>query len=224
MATDQLECSRKGRGRPKTFERDVALDKALDLFWRHGYEATSLADLVAATGAKAPTLYAEFTNKEGLFRAAMERYIEQFGRQRQAELDCPNSMVEQVIENYFRSTAACFTDRSRPGGCFFICTSSTLSAGSAEIAKMLHQRHDVQFNTLLKFLRQRQQSGELDSNTDISALTDYLNCVLQGMSVQAREGADRARLDAIVDALMLQWPVLSRLGCEPRANANACAR
>lgn len=67
MATDSTQCVKKSRGRPKVFDRDAALDKAMKLFWQHGYEATSLADLVEATGAKAPTLYAEFTNKEGLF-------------------------------------------------------------------------------------------------------------------------------------------------------------
>lgn len=65
MATDSTQCVKESRGRPKVFDRDAALDKAMKLFWQHGYEATSLADLVEATGAKAPTLYAEFTNKEG---------------------------------------------------------------------------------------------------------------------------------------------------------------
>ncbi|HCC8261772.1 TPA: TetR family copper-responsive transcriptional repressor ComR, partial [Salmonella enterica subsp. enterica serovar Paratyphi C] len=64
MTTDTTSCAKKSRGRPKVFDREAALDKAMTLFWQHGYEATSLADLVEATGAKAPTLYAEFTNKE----------------------------------------------------------------------------------------------------------------------------------------------------------------
>lgn len=66
------------------FDRDAALDKAMKLFWQHGYEATSLADLVEATGAKAPTLYAEFTNKEGLFRAVLDRYIDRFAAKHEA--------------------------------------------------------------------------------------------------------------------------------------------
>lgn len=213
MATDQDVCTRKGRGRPKTFDRNAALDKAMDLFWLHGYEATTLADLVAATGAKAPTLYAEFTNKEGLFRAALDRYIEQFAGQRQSALACPESCVARGIENYFRSTAACFTDGDKPSGCFFICTSNGLSAQSGEVAEMLRQRHEGQSNALLEFLTERQQRGELDSATDVARLSAYLGCVLQGMSVQAREGATREALNGIVDTLMLQWPVLSRLGC-----------
>jgi len=75
MTTDVSSCTKKSRGRPKVFDRETALDKAMTLFWQHGYEATSLSDLVEATGAKAPTLYAEFTNKEGLFRAVLDRSL-----------------------------------------------------------------------------------------------------------------------------------------------------
>lgn len=77
MATDSTQCVKKPWP-PKSVRQDAALDKAMKLFWQHGYEATSLADLVEATGAKAPTLYAEFTNKEGLFRAVLDRYIDRF--------------------------------------------------------------------------------------------------------------------------------------------------
>lgn len=212
--TERETCAPKSRGRPKTFDRQAALDKALDLFWRYGYEATSLSDLVEATGAKAPTLYAEFTNKEGLFRAVVDRYIEIYGVQRQDALSCPESSVAQGIERYFRSTAACFTDGKNPAGCFFICTSTVLSADSAAVADMLRSRHKNLENQLKAFLLSRQASGELDAQTDISALTTFLGCILQGMSVQAREGATRHQLDSIIATLMLQWPVLSRTGCD----------
>ncbi|ESH14867.1 TetR family regulatory protein [Salmonella enterica subsp. enterica serovar Gaminara str. ATCC BAA-711] len=88
MTTDTTSCAKKSRGRPKVFDREAALDKAMTLFWQHGYEATSLADLVEATGAKAPTLYAEFTNKEGLFRAVLDRYITRFASKHKAQLFC----------------------------------------------------------------------------------------------------------------------------------------
>ncbi|MEN5018559.1 TetR/AcrR family transcriptional regulator [Erwinia sp. Eh17-17] len=213
MNTEQDAGTRKSRGRPKTFDRESALDKALELFWRHGYEGTSLADLVEATGAKAPTLYAEFTNKEGMFRAAVDRYTEKFASKSEAALACPEMCVASGVENYFRSTAACFTDGEKPGGCFLICTSSTLSADSAEVAEMLRNRHSNQEQHLRAFLEARQAAGELDARTRIDTLATYLCCLLQGMSVRAREGATRAELDALIDTLMLQWPVLSRLGC-----------
>lgn len=88
MTTDVQSCAKKSRGRPKVFDRDAALDKAMTLFWQHGYEATSLADLVEATGAKAPTLYAEFVNKEGLFRAVLDRYISALCREARSRAVC----------------------------------------------------------------------------------------------------------------------------------------
>lgn len=209
MSQQYDEAQKKCRGRPRTFDRDAALDKALTLFWTHGYEGTSLSDLVAATGAKAPTLYAEFVNKEGLFRAAMERYIERFSAWRNAALQDENKSVAEAIEGWFRATAACFTDCDTPSGCFFICTSTALSSSSSEIAHMLRQQHDAQQQTLLDFLAARQQRGEIPAQVDILSLARYLACMVQGMSVRAREGAPQGDLDNIIDTLMAMWPTLT---------------
>ena len=95
MTTETTGCAKKSRGRPKVFDREAALDKAMTLFWQHGYEATSLADLVEATGAKAPTLYAEFTNKEGLFRAVLDRYITRFAAKHEAQLFCEGRLFHR---------------------------------------------------------------------------------------------------------------------------------
>lgn len=201
--------NRKTRGRPRVFDRNDALDKALMLFWAHGYEGTSLADLVNATGAKAPTLYAEFENKEGLFRAALQRYIETFSAQRNAVLNDDALDVRSAIEAYFRATAACFTDCDKPAGCFFICTSSALSSGSEEVAHMLAQQHHAQESALKTFLNMRQARGELPQCANSATLACYLACMLQGMSVRAREGAKRDELDQIVDTQMAIWPALA---------------
>lgn len=125
MTTDVTSCAKKSRGRPKVFDRDAALDKAMTLFWQHGYEATSLSDLVEATGAKAPTLYAEFTNKEGLFRAVLDRYISRFAAKHEAQLFCEEKSVEQALRDYFTAVATCFTSKDTPAGCFMINTSAT---------------------------------------------------------------------------------------------------
>ncbi len=127
MATDSTQCVKKSRGRPKVFDRDAALDKAMKLFWQHGYEATSLADLVEATGAKAPTLYAEFTNKEGLFRAVLDRYIDRFAAKHEAQLFCEEKSVESALADYFAAIANCFTSKDTPAGCFMINNCTTLS-------------------------------------------------------------------------------------------------
>ncbi|HEY0210850.1 TetR/AcrR family transcriptional regulator [Acerihabitans sp.] len=216
MSIEQAACLKKGRGRPKQFDRDIALDKALEMFWRHGYEATSMADLVEATGAKAPTLYAEFGNKEGLFRAAVERYVSKFAEKGKALLTRPGSSITEAVEDFFRAAAATFTDKSLPSGCFIICTSAALSASSEDVAELLRTRHHLQENTLREFLLARQAREELPAGTHIAALAKYLACTLQGMSVQARDGATREDLDSIVSSLMAVWPELTRIGADFR--------
>ncbi|EAR7014215.1 TetR family copper-responsive transcriptional repressor ComR [Salmonella enterica] len=208
MTTDTTSCAKKSRGRPKVFDREAALDKAMTLFWQHGYEATSLADLVEATGAKAPTLYAEFTNKEGLFRAVLDRYITRFASKHEAQLFCEEKSVESALEDYFTEIAACFTSTDTSAGCFMINTSATLAASSRDIARTVKSRHAMQEQTLIQFLRQRQERGEIPAHCNPQALAEYINCILQGMSISAREGATFEQLMQITRTTLRIWPEL----------------
>ncbi len=208
MTTDTTSCAKKSRGRPKVFDREAALDKAMTLFWQHGYEATSLADLVEATGAKAPTLYAEFTNKKGLFRAVLDRYITRFASKHEAQLFCEEKSVESALEDYFTEIAACFTSTDTPAGCFMINTSATLAASSRDIARTVKSRHAMQEQTLIQFLRQRQERGEIPAYCNPQALAEYINCILQGMSISAREGATFEQLMQITRTTLRIWPEL----------------
>ncbi|MGV7093688.1 TetR/AcrR family transcriptional regulator [Siccibacter turicensis] len=208
MTTDAPNCAKKSRGRPKVFDREAALDKAMTLFWQHGYEATSLADLVEATGAKAPTLYAEFTNKEGLFRAVLDRYITQFAAKQEAQLFCDDKTLEQALSDYFSAVAACFTSADTPAGCFIITTSSALAASSEQVACTIKARHAMQEQTLVRFLDDRRDKGELPTDCDTTGLARYLCCLLQGMSVSAREGACFAALSGVADTTLRILPEL----------------
>ncbi|EFE93851.1 TetR/AcrR family transcriptional regulator [Serratia odorifera] len=211
MTIKEEVCAKKTRGRPKQFDRDQALDRALDLFWRHGYESTSLADLVEVTGAKAPTLYAEFGNKEGLFRAAVERYLSKY-------TTCTNQLLEQtlpiaeVVEAYVRSSAEVFTDPQTPSGCFMVCASAALSPASDDVAEMLRRKHHTQEASLKACFDRKVQQGELLAKTDTALLAKYIMCTIEGMSVQAREGASRDDLLRLVETLMMIWPRLSQVG------------
>ncbi|QNK09559.1 TetR/AcrR family transcriptional regulator [Enterobacter sp. JUb54] len=206
MTTDVRSCTKKSRGRPKVFDKEAALDKAMALFWQHGYEATSLADLVEATGAKAPTLYAEFVNKEGLFLAVLDRYISRFAARHEAVLFDEDKSVDQALRDYFTAIATCFTSKDTPAGCFMINTSAALAASSTDIANTIKSRHAKQEQTLAQFLQQRQLRGELAENGDVQQLAQFLNCVLQGMSISAREGADFEKLMRIADTTLRLWP------------------
>jgi len=208
MTSEVSSCVKKSRGRPKVFDREAALDKAMTLFWQHGYEATSLSDLVEATGAKAPTLYAEFTNKEGLFRAVLDRYIARFAAQHEAQLLCEDKPVAQALEDYFTAVATCFTSKETPGGCFLINTSATLAASSHAIAETLKTRHAQQERLLQQFLELRQQRGEIPRATNTQDVAEFLSSVLQGMSISAREGAGCDKLLQVVRTTLRLWPTL----------------
>lgn len=206
--TSATGCARRSRGRPKVFDRDAALDKAMALFWQHGYEATSMAHLVEITGAKAPTLYAEFTNKEGLFRAALDRYIALFIEKNETLLFAASSSLEQALGDYLCAIAHSFTSQDTPNGCFIISTSSALAASSEEIANTIKAEHARQARSIRRFLQQRQQQGEIPLPCNIDHVTDYLCCILQGMSVSAREGASFATLKQVVETTLRILPEL----------------
>ena len=206
MTTDTQSCAKKGRGRPKVFDREAALDKAMTLFWQYGYEATSLSDLVEATGAKAPTLYAEFVNKEGLFRAVLDHYINRFASKNEACLFCDDQTLLEALRHYFTAVATCFTSKDTPAGCFMINTSAALAASSKEIAKTIKSRHAVQEQTLYKFLQLRQARGEIPAEKNVAELAQFLSCILQGMSISAREGASFETLMQITETTLRLWP------------------
>lgn len=206
MTTDTQSCAKKGRGRPKVFDREAALDKAMTLFWQYGYEATSLSDLVEATGAKAPTLYAEFVNKEGLFRAVLDHYISRFASKNEACLFCDDQTLLEALRHYFTAVATCFTSKDTPAGCFMINTSAALAASSKEIAKTIKSRHAVQEQTLCQFLQLRQARGEIPAEKNVAELAQFLSCILQGMSISAREGASFETLMQITETTLRLWP------------------
>ena len=209
MTTDTQSCAKKGRGRPKVFDREAALDKAMTLFWQYGYEATSLSDLVEATGAKAPTLYAEFVNKEGLFRAVLDHYINRFASKNEACLFCDDQTLLEALRHYFTAVATCFTSKDTPAGCFMINTSAALAASSKEIAKTIKSRHAVQEQTLCQFLQLRQARGEIPAEKNVAELAQFLSCILQGMSISAREGASFETLMQITETTLRLWPQMS---------------
>lgn len=202
-------CSnKKSRGRPKVFDREDALEKAMTLFWQHGYEGTSLSDLVAATGAKAPTLYAEFTNKEGLFRAVLEHYISRFTDQYETCLFGETGSVAEVLEAFLTTIAKCFTAAGTPSGCFIVSTSSGLGASSQDIADTIKARHVLQDESLARFLHERQQQGELPERCDVNHIATYLSCIIRGMSVSARDGASCEELLSLVATTIRLLPEL----------------
>ena len=194
------------RGRPREFDVDAALDAALAIFWRHGYEGTSLSDLTDAMGISRPSLYAAFGNKEQLFRAAMDRYERRVGPTMSAALAVPTARAG--VEQLLRRTADALTGGGEAStGCFLILSAMTCSAASAAVRdEAAARRRDATAGPLRARFDRAAADGELPAGTDTAALAGFYSAVLQGMSVAAASGVTRPELQAVADVALRAWP------------------
>ena len=193
----------KPRGRPRSFDRDEALERAMEVFWKQGFEGASLNDLTDAMGINPPSLYAAFGDKEHLFLEAVERYEAKRGD------ECPYAdapTAREAIEQLLTYAATEFTHASSPRGCLMVMAATTSSASSPRLQAALAQRRAGSRACLKARLDQGLAKGELPRGTDTAALADFYHAILAGMSLQARDGASRKTLKAIVKAAMHAWP------------------
>ena len=193
------------KGRPREFDADEALDKALMVFWQRGFEGTSLSDLTEAMGINRPSLYAAFGNKETLFRLALDRYAETGpgSVQRQA-LQEPTA--RRVVERLLCNTATTLTDPCHPAGC--LAVQGALSCGEAaqSIKNELCARRSAGETQLRERFEKAKSEGDLPKDANPATLARYVSTVLQGMSVQAAGGASRDDLLAVADMVLKSWP------------------
>lgn len=193
------------KGRPREFDTDKALDKALHVFWSWGYEGTSLSDLTEAMGINRPSLYAAFGNKEELFRLALDRYVETGpGALQRAALKEPTARA--VVEQLLTSAAKSLTDPCNPRGC--LAVQGALSCGEAaqSIKDELCSRRSASETALRARLERAKVEGDLSPDSDPASLARYVETVVQGMSVQASGGASHADLLNVVEMSLKAWP------------------
>jgi len=192
----------KRRGRPATFDRDAALDAAVELFWRHGYEGASVAMLTEAMGVAPPTLYAAFGSKPALYREAMARYA---GRGPRDQAAPPGSAYE-TVRRFLHAAAEQFTRPDRPKGCMVATGSLRCGLDAKEAVDTAALLRSKAFARFVGELEKAKGEGELAEAADPIALARFYMAVLQGMSVQAIDGGDAEALHAIADAALTAWP------------------
>jgi len=191
-------------GRPRSFCKDQALDRALEVFWRKGFEGASICDLTEAMGINPPSLYSAFGNKENLFRQALDRYAAVYAKRRADVLAAP--VAREAIESLLRDAARNLTDKSSPVGCLYVQAIAGAGEHAACIREMLKSKRDDSEREICERLERAQAEGELPDDADPSALARYLTTVAQGMSVQAAGGATRKELERVVDLALGAWP------------------
>jgi AcrR family transcriptional regulator len=191
-------------GRPREFDVDKALDLALQVFWRKGYEGASMADLTETMGITKPSLYSAFGNKEELFRKALDRYVDGPGGYFQVALAKPTARA--VVEHLLYESAAAVTDPNHPPGC--LAVQGALSCGDAaeSIKQELMSRRAKGEQDLRQRFERAIAEGDLPQDSDAADLAAYVSAILQGMAVQAAGGTTREQLRRIAEMALRTWP------------------
>ncbi|WP_153533278.1 TetR/AcrR family transcriptional regulator [Actinomadura macrotermitis] len=195
----------KPAGRPRAFDRDAALEKALAEFWRHGYEATSIAGLTGAMGIRPPSLYAAFGDKRRLFSECVQRYQETYGAATARALqDAPTA--REGIAAMLRTAAADYSDPSHPPGCLVITAAANHGPENADVEAELRAQREATKALIADRIKADVRAGRLPPGTDADALARFYAATVQGMSRQAQDGATRAELEEIAVLALRAWP------------------
>jgi len=198
--------ARMVRGRPREFDADAALDTAVDLFRRHGYEATSVAALTEAMGITPPSLYAAFGNKRELFDRVIERYEEQ--RQAYIEDVAAQKTAEAAARRFLEGEVEFNTIPDEPHGCLTVVGALTTGPEDLDVSRALARARGTYQQTMRDRLAKGVEDGDLEKGTDVDALARYLSTVHHGISVQAAAGATSQELLDVVEVALAAVPAV----------------
>ena len=192
------------RGRPRGFDRDAALAKAMEVFWARGYEGASMSELTSAMGIASPSLYAAFGCKEALFAEALALYGATENEGIWGGLETA-ATAREACEGMLAASARAFTRPDKPPGCMVVLSALPGGDASDALREALVRGRTGAIDLLEARLRRGQAEGDVPAGTDVRAVAAYVVTVQQGMSIQARDGATRATLEGIVRAVMAGW-------------------
>jgi AcrR family transcriptional regulator len=191
------------RGRPRSFDREASLDRAIRLFWQKGYEATSVRDLTTELGIGAPSLYHAFGDKQQLFIEAIGRYDAQYGGFIDAALT-EEPTARQAAARVFAEAPARYTRRDLPAGCLVV--SGDAGTSDATVTTHLQRIREAKVGAFADKIRTDIAAGTLPADTDAQALARYTMALLSGVAQAARDGVDRAELEHATRLALNAWP------------------
>lgn len=184
-------------GRPREFDRELALLKARDLFWQQGFEGTSMSDLVAKLGIASARIYKAFGSKELLFREAIEHYEANEGSFAERAF-AENTNVHAAFKQMLNDAVALYSRNASPQGCMVVSSAVSVGEDNQSIRQWLMEHRQQRTQGIIARLQAAVQAGELPANTDAESLGDYFAAFLHGLSIQARDGVSRLRLEKAV--------------------------
>ena len=200
-----MELSKAKTGRPLSFDRQAALKQAMLLFWQYGYEATSLSNLTKVMQISPPSLYTAFSDKKRLFLEAVEMYRTR-GTITLAGMLKSAPTAHAAIATLLQGVAHVYTDPNTPAGCMLVSSATNCSEDSRDVQDALAK---IRLGNE-KLIRQRIQididKGELPAATNADTLGALYMAIVQGMAVQARDGAKRSKLKNLAELAIQAWP------------------
>jgi TetR/AcrR family transcriptional repressor of nem operon len=201
MGMAQQASAQTPRGRPREFDTDAAVERAMGVFWSCGYHATSLPDLLEATDLSRGSLYAAFGDKHGLFLRALDRYIDDALTRLDIELDPRKSALgglRMCLSGYVDRTSGIAGKR----GCLVVATAMELAAHDPEVEQRIRRFFRAMETRLAEAMARAQASGELADDVEPKVAARLLICLVEGMRVVGKTGSDRAVSQAVVQTLI----------------------
>lgn len=190
------DSSTRKKGRPRTFDRDVALARAMNVFWQRGYEPATIAELCAAMEINPPSLYAAFGNKAQLFLEAARHYKTLYWSPAWARL-ADNPDIFAGMAGFFQEAAGIVTSQDAPCGCLIILAATNVSAEGETVNDALKELREASLDCFLTRIGRAIDDGQLPVDTDTPAMAAAFNTMLDGMSLRARDGASRSELEQV---------------------------
>lgn len=195
---EQQAATPKRRGRPRAYEPDVVLGKALDLFRRGGFAATSLDDLSAATGMNRPSLYGAFGDKRELYMKTYQRYRDEARAALEDIFRTEQPIRERLERIYATALGIYLSGDDGPRGCFTVMTAGSEAIADAEICAMVQDALSAADKAFAYCFRHAKEKGELPANADPAALAQVASATLHSIAIRARARLPRKELEAIV--------------------------
>jgi len=191
-------------GRPRSFDTDKALDRAMHVFWRKGYDGTSLSDLTKAMCINAPSLYAAFGNKAALFGKVIDRYTAGPGRYVPKALEAPTARA--VAEQLFEGVVGLQVAKDHPGGCLLVQGAVSAGDKTSWVRKEVMARLAKTESAIRKRLERAKSERDLPKHANPADLARYIMAVLEGIAVAGATGAKRKQLQTIAEVALRAWP------------------
>ncbi|THK34103.1 TetR/AcrR family transcriptional regulator [Ensifer sp. MPMI2T] len=196
-------------GRPRSFDRERALMIAMEMFWRKGFAATSMADLCAMLSIAPPSLYAAFGSKERLYEECISYYMENVAPKIWDGF-CRASTAREAVTAFLQDSAAVLPGVNKPSGCM-VTLSDAGGEGSEHLGQFVEEARRQGLLLVERRVEEAVASGEIGKNTNAAVVARYVLSVQQGMSIQARDGCTADELREVAEAAMKAWQALTEV-------------